>query len=261
MIKLFISDIDGTILHNGTISPHDIDALHTAVKQGVTLCFASGRLDNEITHLLQETNVPFHRISQNGAFIHTHTNEQLHATAFEQDILADLLEAVEGDNFVVYISDANTYYIKKKCDLVREIEERANLTSIELPTLYEEIGNTIHPVKFAIGGETEDLFTLQKKISAQFGDRISAYISAPQCLDIVPANVSKGGSIMMLLETLGLKPEETACIGDSYNDLPMFKVIPNSFAMENADDAVKKHTKYVVPSVKDAIDIILATRV
>jgi Cof subfamily protein (haloacid dehalogenase superfamily) len=257
MIKLFISDIDGTILHDGKISPHDIDALHTATQQGVTLCFASGRLDNEITNLLKDAQVPFHRISQNGAFIYTHMNEQLHATTFQQDVLAELIDSVQSDNVVVYISDEKTYYIKNKNELVRQIEEQAKFTSIELPSLYEEVGNTIHPVKFAIGGEAKDLFALQEKISKQFGNRVSAYISAPQCLDIVPANVSKGGAISMLLETLELKPEEVACIGDSYNDIPMFDAIPNSFAMENADDEVKKHAKHVIPSVKDAIYMIL----
>ena len=44
---------------------------------------------------------------------------------------------------------------------------------------------------------------------------------------------------------------------DSYNDIPMFSLTPHSFAMSQADDAVK-HAHYVVNHVKDAVNHVIA---
>ena len=45
---------------------------------------------------------------------------------------------------------------------------------------------------------------------------------------------------------------------DSYNDIPMFSLTPHSFAMAQADDAVKEHAHYVVNTVKDAVNHVIA---
>lgn len=67
MIKMFVSDIDGTMMqHGGLIDEQDIVALRSLAEQNVILCFASGRLDNEIADLMKAVNTNFHRISVNG---------------------------------------------------------------------------------------------------------------------------------------------------------------------------------------------------
>ena len=73
----------------------------------------------------------------------------------------------------------------------------------------------------------------------------------------MPPNISKGSAISILLQEFQIQPEEVACIGDSYNDIPMFSLTPHSFAMSQADDAVKEHAHYVVDTVKDAVNQVL----
>ncbi|PHE41457.1 HAD family hydrolase, partial [Bacillus pseudomycoides] len=68
---------------------------------------------------------------------------------------------------------------------------------------------------------------------------------------------SKGFAISILLKEFQIQPEEIACIGDSYNDIPMFSLTPHSFAMSQADDAVKEHAHYVVNTVKDAVNHVI----
>ena len=45
---------------------------------------------------------------------------------------------------------------------------------------------------------------------------------------------------------------------DSYNDIPMFALTPHSFAMAQADDAVKEYAHYVVNTVKEAVNHVIA---
>ncbi|WP_028399506.1 Cof-type HAD-IIB family hydrolase [Ectobacillus panaciterrae] len=257
MIKMFVSDIDGTMMqHGGLIDKEDLEALRTMAEEGVILCFASGRLDNEIAALMKDVGTDFHRISVNGVFIYTHANEQLFSAAFDPHIVQDLINMTRGDRFIRYVSDEHNYYIEEKTPIVLELEEKETMTSIEMPHLAEEAGVSIIPNKISIGGEEADLLEMQKKVEEKFSAYVSTFISAKNCLDVVPANVSKGAAISLLLKQHNVKPEEMACIGDSYNDISMFQLTPHSFAMEIADDAVKEHADHLVKTVKQAVEYV-----
>lgn len=259
MIKMFVSDIDGTMMqHGGFIDEQDIAALRSLAKQNVILCFASGRLDNEIANLMQAVNTNFHRISVNGVFVYTHENKQLLSATFDSSILPDLLAMTNEEPYFRYVSDEHNYYIEEKTPFIHELEQQVTMTSVEEPHLLEKIDDTIFPNKISVGGTKESLQLLQKKIDEKFHGKVSTFISAEQCLDVMPPNISKGSAISVLLKEFQLQPEEIACIGDSYNDIPMFSLTPHSFAMSQADDAVKEHAHYVVNTVKDAVNHVIA---
>ncbi|WP_369902803.1 HAD family hydrolase [Bacillus manliponensis] len=259
MIKLFVSDIDGTMMqHGGIIDSQDINALKSLADQNILLCFASGRLDNEIAELMNEVNTNFHRISVNGVFVYTHENKQLLSATFDSAILPDLLSMTNTPPFFRYVSDEHNYYIEKKTKFIHELEEQVKMKSVEEPDLLTKIDTTIFPNKISVGGTKEDLMHLQTQINTTFQGKVSTFISAEQCLDVMPPNISKGSAISILLKEFNLQPEEIACIGDSYNDIPMFELTPHSFAMAEADDAVKQHAAHVVSSVKEAVQYVIS---
>lgn len=257
MIKLFVSDLDGTMFHEGRLFERDVKALKELVNNDVILCFASGRLDYEIVKIMEELEGNFHRISMNGTYIYSNDGEELLDATFHPTVLGRIYEMVSSDKFLLYIADSSKYYIEKKTDLVKEIEKNANLDTLEVQNLKDELGKSIIPKKYVVLGEDDELLQLQEELQNELPEFITSFISAKNCLDIVPANVSKGSAIQILIEKLGIKPNEIACVGDSYNDLSMFELTPYSFAMENADDAVKKHASYIVPSVAEAVKIAL----
>ncbi len=258
MIKMFVSDIDGTMMqHGGLIDEQDVAALRSLAEQNVILCFASGRLDNEIADLMKAVNTNFHRISVNGVFVYTNENKQLLSANFDSNILPDLLAMTNQDPYFRYVSDEHNYYIEEKTPFIHELEKQVAMTSVEEPNLLQKIDDTIFPNKISIGGTKENLQLLQKKIDEKFHGKVSTFISAEQCLDVMPPNISKGSAISVLLQEFQIQPEEVACIGDSYNDIPMFSLTPHSFAMSQADDAVKEHAHYVVDAVKDAVNQVL----
>lgn len=55
--------------------------------------------------------------------------------------------------------------------------------------------------------------TPSEKIDEKFHGKVSTFISAEQCLDVMPPNISKGSAISVLLKEFQLQPEEVACIG------------------------------------------------
>ena len=63
--------------------------------------------------------------------------------------------------------------------------------------------------------------------------------------DITSVNSTKGKAVDIVGKYLGLKKNEIVVIGDGENDISMFKVTPNSIAMGNAVDGIKKEANFV----------------
>lgn len=69
----------------------------------------------------------------------------------------------------------------------------------------------------------------------------------------VPLGFSKATAIFFILEKLGISLENAYAIGDSPNDLPMLKTVPNSIAMGGAE-AIYPYVSYITtPLDKDGI--------
>ncbi|MDE5583862.1 MAG: HAD-IIB family hydrolase [Ruminococcus sp.] len=65
----------------------------------------------------------------------------------------------------------------------------------------------------------------------------------------VPLGYTKATAIDILLEKLNIPPENAYAIGDSMNDLPMLKAVPNSIAMGDAEK-LYPFVSYVTSDIK-----------
>jgi phosphoglycolate phosphatase len=63
-------------------------------------------------------------------------------------------------------------------------------------------------------------------------------------LHLTKKGINKGKTLLQALKTIGLDPKQTAVIGDSDTDLPMFEVCGYSAAVGNAPDHVKSKASY-----------------
>ncbi|TYR79835.1 HAD family hydrolase [Priestia megaterium] len=258
MIKLFVSDLDGTLLHEEKyIEQHNIEALQHLQKSGVEVCLASGRMDSEIVKISTDINNTFHRISQNGAFVLTHDDKPLHTKVFDHTLASELYKRTMNPNHIILVCSNDTNYVEERNDIINEIEKYMFFPIQEQLHMADSFGESLSPSKITVLGDHDELVALQAELNEQFGEQIDTYISAKRCLDIMPKHISKGNAIQILLDHLNLKPEEVACVGDSFNDIPMFQLIPNSFAMDTAPEGVKQHASAVVSSVSEAAHIIL----
>ena len=62
---------------------------------------------------------------------------------------------------------------------------------------------------------------------------------------IAPKGLNKGSGLVKALEMLNVSPSEALFIGDGENDIPAFKVVGVSVAVNNAPATVKKHADLV----------------
>lgn len=65
-------------------------------------------------------------------------------------------------------------------------------------------------------------------------------------VDIMTAGADKGAALESLQKKLHISKEETMAFGDNMNDIGLFRVAGESFAVATAREAVKDAAKYVM---------------
>ena len=70
-------------------------------------------------------------------------------------------------------------------------------------------------------------------------------------VDFTLKGINKGSGVARMGEMLGVEPAEMACVGDSYNDLPMFEACGLAIAMGGAPEDIKAAAALTVPTVEE----------
>lgn len=259
MIKLIVSDLDGTLLdHHKKVAQQELDALRKVKEAGVSLCLASGRMNLEMQQVLQEIDHQAHSVSQNGAFIHLLDGTLLQSKLFEPAIANRVYELIKASDVVKLICSGDANYIESLSPASDEIQARMFESFIVKSEIEQSLKDAFPICKFSLFGRVENLLEIKALLEEQLRDQLDIYLADTDCLDIMPHQVSKGSSLLTLTAHLGLKPEEIACFGDSFNDVSMFGITPHSFAMQTAHADVKKHAATTVGSVSEAIAHVFA---
>ena len=254
MIKIVLSDIDGTFLKNDKSIP----ALHaTAAKellaQGKKFALVSARMPEAIYPITDSIGLPrIPVISYSGALVLTETEEILHDKKMPLEDTKKILAAIENG----WKDIAVNYYTGRKW-YVREIEKRVQReiditqATAEIAAFENLIAKNILPNKILIMCEPPTCEEMESKLGAQFKN-LNVVRSAPHLLEIMDKSVSKAAGIEILLRHYNFTAEEAVAFGDNYNDIEMLQYIPQSVAMKNAPPEIQKIASAVTDSNEDS---------
>lgn len=249
MIKLIITDLDGTLLDENGMLPSDFEEVYTDLtKRNILLVPTSGRqYDNlKIVFEKQKENMIF--IGENGALISLPNGEKI-STDIPKLITKKILTTLQENphlNFIV--GCPNAAYTNSKSQTFINYS-RNYYSNLHVINNVSEIPDTI--IKFAIYDEDakNNCYPLFKK----FEKDVQLVLGAQCWLDITSLEASKGSAIKKIQEKLNIKNTETICFGDYLNDVSMFdeSICYHTYAMENAHPELKKLAKFIAPPNTD----------
>lgn len=265
MIKLIVSDIDGTLIKKSYkndpyfIDKDNFEAIYNAKNNGIVFALATGRNHASAEYVMKKLKFKTHIISQNGTYLINDKDKQLSKNAFKPEETISCIATLTKHEIDYMISGPNTVafdtFGKNKLTpyIIDSNSGRKLLISDKLLKEFDQHSHRVGTIT-AIPNSEQDFEEVEQLLREQIDNsKFTVVQSSQYTIDITLKNISKASAILQLCEELLITPDEVAVIGDNYNDLPMFKVFKHSYVMEEADQRLKKFAKHEVSSVALAI--------
>ena len=252
---LYVSDLDGTLLQSDqTVSAFSAETLNGLIRNGLLFSYATARsyaTANKVTANLQ-LRIPV--IVFNGTFvIDTDTQNQLISNIFTREETTNILNALSENNIYPIVNaffdgQEKFSYVQGKetpgiLDFLeqRKNDPRRNPVS-DANQLYR--GEVFH---IACIDEEEKLRPAYERFKDDFPCVLYRDIYGDRMwLEIHPKGATKASAILALKKMLGC--DKVVCFGDGKNDIPMFKIADECYAVANAEPEVKAIATSVIES-------------
>lgn len=261
MIKLVVSDLDGTLLNDEhIISKENKKAINELENKEIKFCIATGRLNASAKVIARELGGSYNIISCNGALIKSADgSEIIYINSIENHTAVAIAELLESMNQKYHFYTENSVYSKTLSNSALCYHEQ-NLKSNEVT---EKIGIVIcddivqkassveDVLKFIVFFEDEDEreAVLNKLIDIE-GIDISQ--STSKNLEIMNKNSSKGNAIKIVSDMYKIPTSEIMVLGDQNNDLSMFDIAGVKVAMANGNSKLKTYADFITKSNNDS---------
>ncbi|WP_302816440.1 Cof-type HAD-IIB family hydrolase [Selenomonas flueggei] len=244
-VKLFVSDLDGTMLPSGDIvSSENIAAVQCAVRAGVTVTIATGRMFEAALPVAEALGVDVPIIAYNGALIKSPSGRIYEEHAIDPMLARDIITFAQARGWYIQSYSGGVLRYAVACEESRFYEDSQKITGKAVGRdgmLAYMTGNC--KLLLVTEGRAVSEARAQMLLDA-FGAHIGVTRSADRLVEIVVKGVSKASALTALAAKLGITADETMAIGDAYNDLPMLKAAGKSVAMGNAFPEVKEEADY-----------------
>ena len=260
MIKLVASDLDGTLLQNGSqsLDPIVIDLVKELKKLGIIFVAASGRQYANLRRLFEPVKDEIAYIAENGALV-IYNGSILSKSVIDRNIGEEILIDIRNrEGCEILLSGMNTSYLEPKS--AKYAEHMKYTVKNNVTVVSDILSVTEDYLKISVC-EKEGIENSQQYFEDRWSDKVTVVTSGNQWLDMIASGVNKGNGIRLLQKKLGILPEESMAFGDNYNDIEMLQAVSYDYAMKNGVDKVKSLCKYHTESVEDVLqDLIVKSR-
>ena len=226
--KVLVLDLDGTLFGKQPIKPELIESIREIYNKKIRVILCSGRTLYYVLGIARCLGIEDFVICEEGTLIYDPFKKKKIINGDLKNInkLRDNLESL-----LPMVKLPPEAHHDKQIILALDRKER-----IDLDDFVEEVADILNKNKLELNITRSD-----------------------EMINVMPKNIDKGIGIEKVLNMTGYNKEEVLAMGDSYNDLPVFKKVGFSVAVANAHMELKKEADYVCEfengkGVKEIID-------
>ncbi len=278
MIKLLVSDMDGTLLDKtNSVTAKTVEAVKKLQEKGIKFVIITARDHVEMKKFAKETGIYCDVLCGNGACVLYEDQSVEYKYIIEQKQIEEMLTV-----FGKYNLEPTFYSDQGPITLLTPEEYFVHLREVMVPALRmlvpdciytdEDLKNivdqTICTTKdklseykiFKILTKSLDLVKLQKaKEEAKEIEGMSVVSTSESYIETTQIKAQKGIALKEYAKEHGIKLEETIAVGDNENDTSMLKIPEiQSIAMGNAVENIKKICKYETkPNDEDGVAYVI----
>ncbi|CAH8335743.1 unnamed protein product [Eruca vesicaria subsp. sativa] len=243
-------DMDGTLLNSKSqISEANAKALKEATLRGLKVVIATGKSRPGAMKILKMADLAGRDgiVSESspgvfvqGLLVYGRQGKEVYRGNLDRDVCREtcLYSLEHGIPLIAFSQDRcltlfdhplvdslHTTYNEPKAEIISSVDQfiaEADIQKVIFMDTTEGVSSVIRPYW-----------------SEATGDRASVVQAQSDMLEIVPPGTSKGNGVKMLLNHLGVSPNEIMAIGDGENDIEMLELASWGVAMSNGAEKTK----------------------
>lgn len=249
---LYVSDLDGTLLNSrAELSEFTVNAINALLEQGMLFSYATARSYSGALKLTRGITQNLPVIVYNGTFVaENSTGKRLLSHRFSdadaQRILKKMTACGVYPTVHAFFDGAERYSYcpQLQSRAMREYNDTRRGDTRERVTDLAGLGmgEIFH---FTCIDETDRLLPLYGALKEEF--QCLFYIdlySGERWLEVQPAEATKANAVLALKQLLHC--EKVVCFGDGKNDISMFEVSDECYAVANAEPELKELANAVI---------------
>ncbi len=242
MVKLIVSDIDGTLVGDGqgegALNPEYFEVIHSLVKRGILFMACSGRQRLSIARLFRPIADELFFACDGGSDIYDR-DRLLFAKTFSREIAAELIQDASRVDLcdVMVCGTERAYCRSADSELYHWMVDGYGYDMAAVPDLVHDIKDDIVKVSIYHKNRAEEL--TDPWFRPRWQNRVKLTLAGIQWLDCVPKDAGKGAAVAFMQEHFHILPSETVVFGDNQNDMEMFTLADRSYAVSNAREEVR----------------------
>lgn len=262
-IEMIAIDVDDTLMNSRQqLSERNERAIKAAIAAGVRVSLATGKTWSSTRDIIQRTGINAPGVYIQGLAVYQPDGELLQQQTLPPHVCRQIITFAEDRGFKVVAYCGDRLLTRATSPDVDWLSEKYNEPALEPVGALQNILDEI-PVNKLLVIKKDDVprvRAIRWQLERQLDGRARIVdVMIPDMIEILPPNVSKGGTVRALLKSLGIQPENLLAIGDGKNDIEMIQMAGIGVAVANANDALKAMADHVVAShdddgVAEAID-------
>ncbi|MGL5354189.1 MAG: HAD family hydrolase [Clostridium sp.] len=251
-MELYVSDLDGTLLNkNREISDYSKNELNKLIDKGVEFTIASARTPATVVDMIEGLNLKIPVTLMNGVLIYDIKNRKYidikEVDKIAVDSIIDVFEKKNKQVFIYAIKENHLYVYHK--DIINKYEQKYLDERCDKPLKtfvkvknYKEALKDAMVINFVVLDDfntVDDIHNSIKNIEgikAEYHEDI--YGEGHYFYEIYSREASKANGIKFLQRYANSK--DIISFGDNLNDIPMFEISTECYAMGNAVDRLKE---------------------
>ena len=252
MIKLILSDVDGTLLGKGegAFDKQVFEIINELHNRNILFAAASGRGFGELQQLFFPVKDKIAFVCSDGAMTKSR-DSVIEINSMEHESVGALINDVtytEGCEFLLY--GREKLYIRPKTRAYEEfIKEKYEDKVCLINSIYEVNDDLLKLSIYAKNGVEK----CSDHFKSKWRDTFDMVYNANNWMEFVAQGISKVSGLRALCREYSINMDEVMAFGDGGNDIKLLGAVGYGYAMDYAPECVRCAAKFVTGDVMETI--------
>lgn len=246
-IKLVATDIDGTLIQDSTnrVYPEMFEMVKLLKEKDIIFAAASGRQYESLYNVFEPVARDVIFVAENGAHVRcrdTDISSVPMDRADVEELIADMRAIPDTE---IMASTTRGCYVESKNQEYLDLLEQGYRNKVI--RVYDILKEDITIIKLALYKKGSVREAGEGILIPKWHSRCHASMAGEDWVDFIDFKVGKGNALKEIQKFFHITPEETMVFGDNGNDITMFEIAGESYAVESAREEVKAKAKHICP--------------